>query len=293
MARGERAGTTVAIYHFTAKIIQRSHGRSAVAAAAYRSASAFTDQRQGQSFDYSDKPNVVYSEILLPEGAPEWMREREALWNGVEAAEKLRNAQVAREVEFALPEELTQAEAIGLAREFVEREFVARGMVADLNVHWDEGNPHAHVMLTMREVTPEGFGRKVREWNQVGLLREWREHWADLANQHLMRAGYDVHVDHRSFKDQGIELEPTSHLGKAVDEMRGRGEYAERARRLEEVRERNAQRIEQKPEIVFDNLTRRQSTFTRRDIARDVFRYIDEGDRFRNLMARLEGSVEL
>jgi len=283
----------VAIYHFTAKVIRRSHGRSAVAAAAYRSASAFTDQRQGQSFDYSDKSGVIHSEILLPEGAPEWMRDREQLWNAAEAAEKRRDAQVAREVEFALPEELKDFEVIGLAREFVEREFVGRGMVADLNVHWDEGNPHAHVMLSMREVTPEGFGRKVREWNQVGLLREWREHWADLANQHLMRAGYDVHVDHRSFKDQGIELEPTSHLGKAVDEMRGRGEYAERARRLEEVRERNAQRIEQKPEIVFDNLTRRQSTFTRRDIAREVFRYIDEGDRFRNLMARLEGSPEL
>ena len=90
-----------------------------------------------------------------------------------------------------------------------------------------------------------------------------------------------------------MELEPTRHLGKAVDEMRARGEYTERARRLEEVRERNAQRIEQKPEIVFDNLTRRQSTFTRRDIAREVFRYIDDGERFRNLMARLEGSAEL
>jgi len=131
-------------------------------------------------------------------------------------------------------------------------------------------------MLTMREVGPDGFGRKVREWNQVGLLREWREHWADLANQHLMRAGYDVRIDHRSFKDQDIELEPTRHLGKAVDEMRGRGEYAERAREHEAVRERNAQKIEARPEIVFDNLTRRQSTFTRRDVAREVFRN-DEG----------------
>ena len=283
----------MAIYHFTAKVIKRSHGRSAVAAAAYRSASAFTDQRQGQQFDYSDKSGVVHSEIFSPTGAPAWMGNREALWNAAEAAERRRDAQVAREVEFALPEELSQAEAIGLAREFVKREFVARGMVADLNVHWDEGNPHAHVMLTMREVTPEGFGRKVREWNQVGLLREWREHWADLANEHLMRAGYDVRIDHRSFKDQEIELEPTRHLGKAVDEMRGRGEYAERAREHEAVRERNAQRIERKPEIVFENLTRRQSTFTRRDIAREVFRYIDDGERFRNLMARLEGSADL
>jgi Ti-type conjugative transfer relaxase TraA len=295
-ARRRQAAENVnrlAIYHFTAKVIKRSHGRSAVAAAAYRSASEFTDQRQGQSFDYSDKSGVVHTEILLPEGAPEWMRDRERLWNAVEAGELRHDAQVAREVEFALPDELKDFEAIGLAREFVAREFVARGMVADLNVHWDEGNPHAHVMLTMREVTPEGFGQKVREWNQVGLLREWREHWADLANQHLLRAGYDIHVDHRSLKDQGIELEPTSHLGKAVDEMRERGAYTERFRQLEAVRERNAQRIEQKPEIVFDNLTRRQSTFTRRDIAREVFRYIDDGERFRNLMARLEGSPEL
>ena len=102
-----------------------------------------------------------------------------------------------------------------------------------------------------------------------------------------------MHIDHRSYRDQGVELEPTSHLGKAVDEMRARGDYTERARRLEEVRERNAEKIEQKPEIVFDNLTRRQSTFTRRDIAREVFRYIDDGERFRNLMARLEGSPEL
>ena len=116
---------------------------------------------------------------------------------------------------------------------------------------------------------------------------------ADLANQHLLRAGYDMHIDHRSYRDQGVVLEPTSHLGKAVDEMRARGAYTERARRLDEVRERNAEKIEQKPEIVFDNLTRRQATFTRRDMAREVFRYIDDGERFRNLMARLEGSPEL
>src|SRR5215469_18245019 len=94
-------------------------------------------------------------------------------------------------------------------------------------------------------------------------------------------------------QDQGVGLEPTSHLGRAVDEMRARGEQPERFRQLEQVRERNARIIEQRPEIVFDNLTRRQSTFTRRDIAREVFRYIDKGEQFRNLMARLEASREL
>src|SRR5229473_2698522 len=287
------SGAAMAIYHFQVKIISRSQGRSAVAAAAYRSASEIHDQRQGQSFDYSDKPNVVHSEIFSPTNAPAWVHDRESLWNAVETGEKRKDSQVAREVEFAIPQELSQAEGIALAREFVQREFVAHGMVADLNVHWEEDNPHAHVMLTMREVSEQGFGRKVTEWNRVELLKAWREHWADLANEHLHRLGQDMRIDHRSYQEQGVELEPTSHLGKAVDEMRARGAYTERARRLEEVRERNAQRIEQKPEIVFDNLTRRQSTFTRRDIARDVFRYIDEGDRFRNLMARLEGSPEL
>jgi Ti-type conjugative transfer relaxase TraA len=283
----------MAIYHFTAKVISRSKGRSAVAAAAYRSASQTHDLRQDLTFDYSAKPDVIYSEILAPGGAPEWIQNRELLWNAVEAGEKRRDAQVAREVEFALPEELNQTEAIALAREFVRREFVARGMVADLNLHWDRGNPHAQVMLTMRELTTDGFGYKVAEWNKVALLREWREHWADLANEHLMRAGIDAHIDHRSYRDQDVELEPTSHLGRAVYEMRSRGEQPERFRLLEEVRERNARKIEQRPEIVFDNLTRRQSTFTRRHIAREVFRYVDEGESFRNLMARLEGSPEL
>ena len=94
-------------------------------------------------------------------------------------------------------------------------------MVTDLNIHWEPDNPHAHVMLTMREVSADGFGRKVREWNQIGLLREWREHWADRANQRLHELGIDVRIDHRSYRDQGIELEPTSHLGRAVNEMRG------------------------------------------------------------------------
>jgi MobA/MobL family len=117
----------------------------------------------------------------------------------------------------------------------------------------------------------EGFGAKVTAWNRVELLKEWREHWTDLANEHLHRAGHNMHIAHRSYRDQGVELEPTSHLGKAVDEMRTRGAYTERARRLEEVRERNAEKIEAKPEIVFDNPIRRQSTFTRRDMARECF----------------------
>jgi Ti-type conjugative transfer relaxase TraA len=283
----------VAIYHFTAKVISRGHGRSAIAAAYYRAGERLVDEQHQRTYDYTYKTEVIHSEILLPEGAPEWMKDRAQLWKAVEAREVRCDAQLAREVEFALPQELSQADAIELARDFVQQEFVRRGMVSDLNIHWEPDNPHAHVMLTMREVDADGFGRKMREWNQVGLLREWREHWADRVNGRLHELGIDLRIDHRSYRDQGIELEPTSHLGRAVDEMRARGEYAERARQLEEVRERNARKIEQDPGLVFENITRRQSTFTRYDLQREVFRYIDDGDRFRNLMARLEQSQEL
>src|SRR6266852_4382672 len=145
----------MAIYHFTAKVISRSHGRNAVAAAAYRSGSRFHDQRQELSFDYTHKTEVVHSEILLPEEAPEWMADRERLWNAVEAGEKRKDAQLAREVEFALPLELGEDRGIELAQDFVREGFVKRGMVADMNVHWDPHNPHVHVMLTMREVSED------------------------------------------------------------------------------------------------------------------------------------------
>ena len=109
---------------------------SAVAAAAYRAASELQDERLGRAHDFTNKAGVVHSEILLPEGAPARLSDRATLWNEVEASEKRKDAQLAREIEFALPRELSQAEAIRLARDFVAEQFVARGMIADLNVHW-------------------------------------------------------------------------------------------------------------------------------------------------------------
>ena len=98
-------------------------------------------------------------------------------------------------------------------RDFVSEQFVARGMIADLNVHWGqtaegEAQPHAHVMLTMRSVGADGFGPKMREWNAVSQLTEWRERWAELANERLCALGQDARIDHRSYAEQGIGLEP-------------------------------------------------------------------------------------
>ena len=165
----------MAIYHLHVKVIGRKAGSSAVASAAYRSASRLRDDRLERSHDFTGKRGVVYSEVLLPEHAPEPWRDRERLWNDVEAFEVRKDAQLAREVEFALPREMTQAQSIALARDFARAEFVDQGMIADLNVHWDVGEdgmpkPHAHVMLTMRGVDENGFGQKVRDWNRTEMV---------------------------------------------------------------------------------------------------------------------------
>src|ERR1700690_260958 len=162
----------MAIYHLHVKVIGRKSGSSAVASAAYRSASRMRDERLDRSHDFSAKRRVVHSEVMLPEHAPEALSDRERLWNDVEAFEIRKDAQLAREVEFAIPREMSEAQGIELARDFVQAEFVDRGMIADLNVHWDMAEdgmpkPHAHVMLTMRAAAEAGFGRTGREWNRA------------------------------------------------------------------------------------------------------------------------------
>ena len=190
----------MAIYNLHVKVIGRKAGSSAVASAAYRSASRLRDARIERVQDFSGKRGVVHSEVQLPDGAPEAWRDRERLWNDVEASELRKDAQLAREVEFALPREMSQAQGIALARDFVETEFVDLGMVADLNVHWDIGEdgmakPHAHVMLTTRSVDEDGFGPKVREWNATEMVERWRERWAVLANERLAELDIDARID--------------------------------------------------------------------------------------------------
>jgi len=209
----ERMKAGMAIYHFSAKVIGRANGSSALASAAYRSASRLYDRRLDRHHDFSNKSGVIHSEVMAPAGVPEQLRERESLWNAVETAEKRKDAQLTREMEFALPRELDQSQGIDLARDFVEREFVGRGMIADLNVHWDIGadggpKPHTHVMLTMRAVDENGFGVKVRAWNRTDLLEHWRAAWGAHVNERLAELGVAARIDHRSLEEQGIALEP-------------------------------------------------------------------------------------
>jgi hypothetical protein len=204
----------MAIYHLRATMISRSQGRSATAASAYRVAERIEDRRTGLTFDYAARGGVDHTEILAPEHAPDWVRDRSELWNRVEESETRKNSQVAREVRVALPDELTHAERVALVRDYAQAQFVDRGMVADIALHapgraGDERNHHAHILLTTREVDAEGFTTKNRDWNKVEVLEGWREAWARDSNAALERAGIEDRVDHRTLvaqRDEALEL---------------------------------------------------------------------------------------
>ncbi|MEW6575028.1 Ti-type conjugative transfer relaxase TraA [Sphingorhabdus sp.] len=288
----------MAIFHLSVKVISRSSGRSAVAAAAYRGGERLHDERLDRDHDFTNKDGVIHSEVLLPEGAPEEFADREKLWNAVEAAEKRKDAQLSREVEFAIPRELTKEQGIELAREFAEAEFVGKGMIADLNVHWDIGadgqpKPHAHVMLTMREVGKDGFGAKVRDWNKAELVEQWRERWADHVNQRLAELDIDARIDHRSLEAQGIALEPQDKIGPAASRMGVHGLEAERIEEHRAVAQRNGERIIANPAVALDAITHQQATFTPRDLAMFVHRHSDGKEQFDLAMSAVRGSSDL
>jgi Ti-type conjugative transfer relaxase TraA len=288
----------MAIYHFSAKVISRANGSSAVASAAYRSASELHDDRIGRDHDFSNKAGVVHSEVLLPEGSPQRLSDRATLWNEVEAGEKRKDAQLAREVEFAIPRELNQRQGVELAREFVVEQFVARGMVADLNVHWDKAKdgspkPHAHVMLALREVGPEGFAKKAREWNSPELLKDWREAWEGHANRKLAELGIDARIDHRTLEAQGIALEPQHKIGPAAMRRPGQGLEAERIEDHARIARENGAKIIADPNVALAAITRQQATFTTRDLAAFAFRHSDGKEQFDQVMGAVRTAPEL
>lgn len=288
----------MAIYHFSVKVISRATGASAVASAAYRSASRLHDERLDRDHDFTNKSGVVHSEVMLPDGAPEQLSDRATLWNTVEAGEKRKDAQLSREVEFAIPREMDQAQGVALARDFVQREMVDRGMVADLNVHWDIGadglaKPHAHVMLSMREIGEEGFGAKVRDWNRTELVEHWREAWADHVNERLAQLDIDARIDCRSLEDQGIDLEPQHKIGPAAGRMAGDGIETERLEDHHRIARENGEKIIADPRIALDAITHSQATFTRYDLAKFIHRHSDGKEQFDRAMSAVQASPEI
>lgn len=227
------------MYHLSIKPVSRATGRSATAAAAYRAACLIEDERTGDIHDYTRKAGVEHSEIILPPGAPSWEHDRAALWNAAERAEKRKDARVAREYEVAIPKELTLAQGIALVRDFGQALADRYGVAVDFNVHqdhrqhWDGSEKgfvayHAHVLTTTRKLGRDGFGEKATpelsdtKRKSLGLddgaaeIERTRQAWEQVANRHLAQAGHRQQIDCRSLKAQGIEREPTVHLGPVV-----------------------------------------------------------------------------
>ena len=242
----------IAIYHWNIGIVSRGKGKSAVAAAAYRSGEKITNEWDGMTHDYTRKRGVVHTEILLPPHAPPSFSDRAALWNSVELYEKAGNAQLAREIDAALPIELSREEQIRLVREYCSSQFVSRGMCVDFAIHdTGSGNPHCHIMLTMRPLDERGAwaakskkeydldenGERIRlpsgrykthkvdltGWNDKGNALLWRKAWADISNAYLERAGSPERIDHRSNAERGIDELPTVHMGVAACQMEKKG----------------------------------------------------------------------
>jgi len=219
----------VAIYHASFQVVKRSTGRSSVAAAAYRSGERLTDERTGEVHDYTRRSGVDHRYVMAPINSPDWAIDRSKLWSAVELGE----------LNVALPRELSNSESRELLKEYVRDSFVKKGMVADVAMHdMNSENPHAHVMLTMRSIDQNGFGQKNRDWNSKDQLKEWREAWEQKVNHHLEVTGHDVRIDHRSLQDQGIDREPTKHMGAHASAMEKRGvqtELGDNNRRVERL----------------------------------------------------------
>jgi len=247
----------IAIYHWNIGIVSRGKGKSAVAAAAYRSGEKLTNEWDGMTHDYTRKGGVVHTEIMLPPHAPPSFSDRSTLWNSVELYEKAGNAQLAREIDAALPIELSREEQIRLVREYCSSQFVSRGMCVDFVIHdTNSGNPHCHIMLTMRPLDERGAwaakskkeydldenGERIRlpsgrykthkvdltGWNSQENALVWRKAWADISNDYLERAGSPERIDHRSNAERGIDEIPTVHMGVAACQMEKKGVATEK-----------------------------------------------------------------
>ena len=287
----------MAIYHLTAKIVSRAKGQSVVASAAYRAGEALDDARYGVTHDYTRKHGIAHAEILAPDGAPAWVHDRQELWNRVEAAERRKDAQLAREIEIGLPKELTHRESVALVREFIAQEFVSQGMIADFAIHRDdENNPHVHILLTLRRATAQGFGYKERGWNAKANLVHWRGAWAEHANVHLARAGLDIRIDHRTLEAQQIELVPGRKIGVGRERQ---GEttlprhVSERVAESERIAHANGELILADPAVALQAITRQRSTFTQQDIARFLHTRTHGADQFDAAFLKVTTSNEL
>lgn len=266
----------MAIYYCQAQILSRSAMRSAVAAAAYRAGERLTDEQENKIHDYSRRKDVAFNHVFVPNNAPEWAADRRTLWNEVERKEKAINAQLAREFVIALPLELKPEEQIALAKDFAQH-LASEGMCADLAVHMKDGNPHAHILCTVRAFDSKKWAAKSKKvyildkngnkqydkrsktykcrkenytnWNSKEFLLATRETYENFVNRALERAKVDVRVSCKSLAEQGIDRLPTIHEGYAAREIEKRGSQSDRCEINRQIKAVNAAKTAQNHDI--------------------------------------------
>lgn len=258
-------------FHFSISMISRGKSKSAVASAAYISCEKITNEWDGVTHDYHNKKGLLHSEIFLPENIPINLKDRATLWNSVELNEKASNAQLARNFIIALPKELSFEENKKLITDFIQENFVSKGMIVDLAIH-DESNEgnnniHAHIMTTLRPINEKGEwqakskkeyilddeGNKIlnkngkpkirkielTDWNDKGNAEKWRESFAQICNQYLEKNNLEKRVDHRSFERQGVEEIPTIHLGASASALERKGIETDKGNINREIKKHN------------------------------------------------------
>ena len=276
----------MAIYHLNAKVHSRGTDPKlhALRSYAYRSGTRVKDPVTGRIYNYQSKQaEVVLTETLTPRHiiVPDWMRDGPQLWDKVNALETRvrKDAQIFKELEMALPVELGLPEWATLVRGFVNEQLTDAGMVSSYSIHQKAGNPHVHIMATLRGIeiagndaevnydndsgqgdfdnatAPIRFGKKNRDWNSKAMLAQWRKAWADHVNAALLKAGSDQRVTHQSFAELGIEREATTHIG---PDFKKDNDYqtkrAARIQRNQQVNQRNKQRGEQRRHAAYKAL---------------------------------------
>ena len=320
----------MAIMFIRAQVISRSAGRSVVSAAAYRHRARMFDEQSGTAFSYrGGASELKHEELVLPDQVPAWLRSAidgrsvagasEALWNAVDAFETRVDAQLARELIIALPEELTRAENIALVQEFVRDNLTSKGMIADWVYHDKDGNPHIHLMTALRPLTEEGFGRKTvpvlgrdgqplrvmrpdrqngkivyKQWaGDKETMKAWKIAWAQTANRHLTLAGHDIRLDGRSYAEQGLDGFAQKHLGPKKAALVRKGIEMYFAPAALAHRQEMADRLLADPGLLLKHLGNERSTFDEKDMARALHRYVDDPSDFANIRARLIASDNL
>lgn len=325
----KRESVTLAIAYLRVSFISRGKGQSALIAAAYRHRTIMYFEREGTTVDFSKKEGLIHEEFMLPAASPEWVRAiaqgsvgqaSESFWNFVEASERQAHAQLAREAIIALPNQLLPSQNIALVREFIETHVLSRGMVADWVYHDEPGNPHIHLMMSLRPLTNEGFGAKTivigdetgspkrrangqlvrTQWggNRTDFLR-FRNGWFECLNRHLALAGFDLHIDGRSYSEQNLDIVGMVHVGPAASGIvrkakdASKTDHVRRAELNQYRKDENLQRIIKRPSIVLDIVSSERSVFERKDLENIIRRYSNDNTLCSHLSAEILKSPEV